>query len=206
MLPLRSASADLKRLIAVSQALARGLSTPLCVHTKELPSIESLRDRMTLRAVENGLLDGVHPQAAALLLTALQVSSSVDISVMSVVLTRRLFFCCRATSRLWLDQRSVGSAPTPRMHPPASTRLINSCKTSKSRMHPEIHQRRLISITTIHQLPDCFVQMAARSARWFLICRSGRASMAARWATRRCSRWSPLRRPASHPARRQHPS
>ncbi|KDN45092.1 hypothetical protein K437DRAFT_274346 [Tilletiaria anomala UBC 951] len=68
-----SAESARRRLpLSVQQALSRGMTTPLCIHTKELPTIESLRDRMTMHAVENGLPGGVHPQAAAMVLTALQ--------------------------------------------------------------------------------------------------------------------------------------
>jgi transcriptional coactivator HFI1/ADA1 len=46
----------------------------LCAEAKELPDVDRLLDTMTLAAVENELPGGVAPQAAALLLAALQVS------------------------------------------------------------------------------------------------------------------------------------
>lgn len=47
---------------------------PLCSESKELPDVETLRDRMSIQAVEAGLPNGVNPQAAAMLMSALQVS------------------------------------------------------------------------------------------------------------------------------------
>lgn len=58
---------------ATQQALARALSAPLCIESKELPDLDMLRDRMTLIALEAGLPGGVHHQAAAMMLAALQV-------------------------------------------------------------------------------------------------------------------------------------
>ncbi|KAK0523599.1 hypothetical protein OC834_004840 [Tilletia horrida] len=65
---------DVKDKLSAStqSAIARALSASLCIDSKELPDIESLRDRMTLHAVEAGLPGGVHPQAAAMVLLALQ--------------------------------------------------------------------------------------------------------------------------------------
>ncbi|MCO5562289.1 hypothetical protein L7F22_015914 [Adiantum nelumboides] len=60
------------------QAVARGQAMPLCVESKELPSREALQDIMTVQAVDIGLPAGVQPQAAALLLAALQVCWDVS--------------------------------------------------------------------------------------------------------------------------------
>ncbi|KAK0555387.1 hypothetical protein OC845_000259 [Tilletia horrida] len=57
---------------STQSAIARALSASLCIDSKELPDIGALRDRMTLHAVEAGLPGGVHPQAAAMVLLALQ--------------------------------------------------------------------------------------------------------------------------------------
>ncbi|CAD6915525.1 unnamed protein product [Tilletia controversa] len=57
---------------STQSAIARALSASLCIDSKELPDLEALRDRMTLHAVEAGLPGGVHPQAAAMVLLALQ--------------------------------------------------------------------------------------------------------------------------------------
>lgn len=50
----------------------RAMQAPLCVESKHLPDLDGLKDRMTLLAVENGLPGGVQPQAAAMVLSALQ--------------------------------------------------------------------------------------------------------------------------------------
>lgn len=60
----------------------RALQAPLCVESKHLPDLDGIKDRMTLLAVENGMPGGVQPQAAAMVLSALQshlqnVASSV---------------------------------------------------------------------------------------------------------------------------------
>ena len=48
------------------------MQAPLCVESKHLPDLDGIRDRMTLLAVENGMPGGVQPQAAAMVLSALQ--------------------------------------------------------------------------------------------------------------------------------------
>ncbi|KAG0250252.1 hypothetical protein DFQ27_009496 [Actinomortierella ambigua] len=50
----------------------RGLNTPLCFDSKEIPDFESLRDRMTAVAYENGLFGGVHDDSVELMLHALE--------------------------------------------------------------------------------------------------------------------------------------
>ncbi|KAG0234691.1 hypothetical protein BGW42_006311 [Actinomortierella wolfii] len=50
----------------------RGLNMPLCFDSKELPDFESLRDRMTAIAYENGLFGGVHDDSVELMLHALE--------------------------------------------------------------------------------------------------------------------------------------
>lgn len=51
----------------------RGAHTPLCFDSKELPDFESMRDRMTAIAIENGLLGGVQEDSVELMLHALEV-------------------------------------------------------------------------------------------------------------------------------------
>lgn len=58
--------------LAAQQAVARALQAPLCVESKHLPDLDGIKDRMTLLAVENGMPGGVQPQAAAMVLSALQ--------------------------------------------------------------------------------------------------------------------------------------
>jgi transcriptional coactivator HFI1/ADA1 len=58
---------------AIQQEIARAQAAPLCVESKQLPDLESMRDVMTLHAVEAGLPRGAQLQAAALLLAAVQV-------------------------------------------------------------------------------------------------------------------------------------
>lgn len=50
----------------------RAMQAPLCVESKHLPDLDGIKDRMTLLAVENGMPGGVQPQAAAMVLSALQ--------------------------------------------------------------------------------------------------------------------------------------
>ncbi|KAF9089641.1 hypothetical protein BGX29_011934 [Mortierella sp. GBA35] len=50
----------------------RGAHTPLCFDSKELPDFESMRDRMTAVAIENGLMSGVQDDAVELMLHALE--------------------------------------------------------------------------------------------------------------------------------------
>lgn len=57
----------------VQQSLQRATVAPHCLTAKELPDTDTLRDRMTLVAVKHGLTQGVHPQAASMLLLALHV-------------------------------------------------------------------------------------------------------------------------------------
>jgi len=51
----------------------RGANAPLCFDSKELPDFESMRDRMTAVAMENGLVAGVQDDAVELMLHALEV-------------------------------------------------------------------------------------------------------------------------------------
>lgn len=51
----------------------RGAHVPLCFDSKELPDFESMRDRMTAVAMENGLMAGVQDTAVELMLHALEV-------------------------------------------------------------------------------------------------------------------------------------
>ncbi|KAF9106395.1 hypothetical protein BGX27_009185 [Mortierella sp. AM989] len=50
----------------------RGAHAPLCFESKELPDFESMRDRMTAVAMENGLMGGVQEGAVELMLHALE--------------------------------------------------------------------------------------------------------------------------------------
>ncbi|WFD25886.1 hypothetical protein MNAN1_000854 [Malassezia nana] len=56
----------------MQETLARSVDTPHCIETHELPDVYTLQDRMSLAAIEAGLSHGVHIQAAAVLLSALQ--------------------------------------------------------------------------------------------------------------------------------------
>lgn len=56
----------------MQEVFLRGVVVPYCVETHELPDVHTLQDRMTLTAVEAGLSDGVHVQAAAVVLAALE--------------------------------------------------------------------------------------------------------------------------------------
>ncbi|CDS01444.1 related to HFI1-adaptor protein required for structural integrity of the SAGA complex [Sporisorium scitamineum] len=57
---------------STQQAVMRAMQAPLCVESKHLPDLDGIKDRMTLLAVENGMPGGVQPQAAAMVLSALQ--------------------------------------------------------------------------------------------------------------------------------------
>ncbi|SJX64043.1 related to HFI1-adaptor protein required for structural integrity of the SAGA complex [Sporisorium reilianum f. sp. reilianum] len=57
---------------SAQQAVMRAMQAPLCVESKHLPDLDGIKDRMTLLAVENGMPGGVQPQAAAMVLSALQ--------------------------------------------------------------------------------------------------------------------------------------
>ena len=62
-----------ERLSATMQeSLLRGVAAPSCAEAHELPDVHALQDRMTFTAVEAGLFGGVHVQAAAVVLSALQ--------------------------------------------------------------------------------------------------------------------------------------
>ncbi|KAI8597687.1 transcriptional regulator of RNA polII, SAGA, subunit-domain-containing protein, partial [Dissophora ornata] len=50
----------------------RGAHAPLCFDSKELPDFESMKDRMTAVAIENGLLGGVQDGSVELMLHALE--------------------------------------------------------------------------------------------------------------------------------------
>ncbi|SHO77307.1 Uncharacterized protein MSYG_1648 [Malassezia sympodialis ATCC 42132] len=56
----------------MQETLARSADTPHCIEAHELPDVYTLQDRMSLAAIEVGLSHGVHVQAAAVLLAALQ--------------------------------------------------------------------------------------------------------------------------------------
>uniref|UniRef100_V5ESC0 Uncharacterized protein n=1 Tax=Kalmanozyma brasiliensis (strain GHG001) TaxID=1365824 RepID=V5ESC0_KALBG len=56
----------------LSFSVMRAMQAPLCVESKHLPDLDGIKDRMTLLAVENGMPGGVQPQAAAMVLSALQ--------------------------------------------------------------------------------------------------------------------------------------
>lgn len=71
--------------LTTQQEIARAMAMPLCVESKELPDLESMRDLMTLYSVENGLTNGASAQAAALLLTSLQCHLQ---NVMASIITK----------------------------------------------------------------------------------------------------------------------
>ncbi|KAI3628614.1 hypothetical protein CBS14141_000317 [Malassezia furfur] len=56
----------------MQDTFARGVMVPHCVEMHELPDVHTLQDRMTFTAVEAGLAEGVHVQAAAVVLAALE--------------------------------------------------------------------------------------------------------------------------------------
>ena len=56
----------------MQETLIRSVSTPYCTESHSLPDVHSLQDRMSLAAIEAGLSGGVHAQAAAVALSALQ--------------------------------------------------------------------------------------------------------------------------------------
>ncbi|WFD43189.1 hypothetical protein MPSI1_001844 [Malassezia psittaci] len=56
----------------IQEACTRGIVAPHCAEMHELPDVHTLQDRMSFMAVEAGLEDGVHIQAAAMMLAALE--------------------------------------------------------------------------------------------------------------------------------------
>lgn len=56
----------------MQETLMRAVAAPICLEARELPDVHGLQDRMSLVALEAGLPGGVHLQAAAVLLAALQ--------------------------------------------------------------------------------------------------------------------------------------
>lgn len=58
---------------ALAQDYLRGSQTPLCQESKQLPEVDSLRDRMSLLAYDYGLGGGADPAAASILLIATEV-------------------------------------------------------------------------------------------------------------------------------------
>jgi hypothetical protein len=56
----------------------RGAHVPLCYDSKELPDFESMKERMTAVAMENGLLGGVQEGAVELMLHSLEVTFSQE--------------------------------------------------------------------------------------------------------------------------------
>lgn len=57
----------------ISQVFTRGLYAPLCITSKELPSADGLRPRMTSIAYENNLLGGVSEDVLEAMSLALEV-------------------------------------------------------------------------------------------------------------------------------------
>jgi hypothetical protein len=68
-------------LLDLAQIFTRGLYAPLCITSKELPSAEGLRPRMTTIAYENGLLGGVNDDVLEAMSLALEVSASHEILI-----------------------------------------------------------------------------------------------------------------------------
>jgi len=54
----------------------RGAHAPLCYDSKELPDFDSMRERMTAVALENGLTGGVQEDSVELMLHALEVMNA----------------------------------------------------------------------------------------------------------------------------------
>jgi Transcriptional regulator of RNA polII, SAGA, subunit len=68
-------------LLDFAQIFTRGLYAPLCITSKELPSAEGLRPRMTTIAYENGLLGGVNDDVLEAMSLALEVSASHEMLI-----------------------------------------------------------------------------------------------------------------------------
>lgn len=77
--PVRSASFSPpdgrlhSRPAALSQDYLRLVQTPLCCESRLLPDSDTLRDRMTATAYEEGLPEGVEGRASALVQGAMEV-------------------------------------------------------------------------------------------------------------------------------------
>lgn len=61
-------------LTALQQEYLRCLQVPLCCESKQLPDVETLKDRMSLVAYDSGLGGGADSKVAALGVLALEVS------------------------------------------------------------------------------------------------------------------------------------
>lgn len=64
----------------------RGAHVPLCFDSKELPDFESMKDRMTTVAMENGLMGGVQEGAVELMLHSLEVIILTRLNTTSIYL------------------------------------------------------------------------------------------------------------------------
>jgi Transcriptional regulator of RNA polII, SAGA, subunit len=56
------------------QIFSKGLYAPLCIQSKELPSADGLRPRMTTIAYESGLMGGVNEEVLEAMALALEVN------------------------------------------------------------------------------------------------------------------------------------
>ena len=70
---VRVADPSLSRPKALQQDYMRCLQTPMCCESKLLPDLETLKDRMSLLAYENGLGGGADTKVAALGVQAVEV-------------------------------------------------------------------------------------------------------------------------------------
>ena len=61
-------------LIDFPQIFSKGLYAPLCIQSKELPSADGLRPRMTTIAYESGLMGGVNEEVLEAMALALEVN------------------------------------------------------------------------------------------------------------------------------------
>ncbi|GAB5588165.1 hypothetical protein Unana1_03065 [Umbelopsis nana] len=76
----------------LAQIFTRGLYAPLCITSKELPSAEGLRPRMTTIAYENGLLGGVNDDVLEAMSLALEIhiKSVISTTISKIRVNRTL--------------------------------------------------------------------------------------------------------------------
>ncbi|WFD31030.1 hypothetical protein MSPP1_002059 [Malassezia sp. CBS 17886] len=92
--------------MAMQESFLRGVVAQQCVEAHELPDVHTLQDRMAFTAVEAGLVEGAHIQAAAVVLAALQDHLRNIIS--SALL--RVRSCGRPHARAARDADAAGGA------------------------------------------------------------------------------------------------
>ncbi|KAF9432055.1 hypothetical protein BGZ76_011320 [Entomortierella beljakovae] len=97
----------------------RGAHAPLCFEAKELPSFESMKDRMAAVAMENGLLGGVNEGAVELMLHSLEshIKSVISNCIVKLRTNRSI-----GISILKKDLKEPGHNSTEEMTNPFQTR------------------------------------------------------------------------------------